>query len=64
MPRNWPAGPAWLRLVCRVLRAACRLESGTARISYSDWNTAVLPPPPPASKVVTVSMLAAGLNGG
>jgi hypothetical protein len=41
-----------------------RLESGTARISYSDWNTAVLPPPPPASKVVTVSMLAAGLNGG
>jgi hypothetical protein len=47
-----------------VLRAACRLESGTARISYSDWNTAVLPPPPPASKVVTVSMLAAGLNGG
>ena len=36
------------------------LESGTARINYWDWNTAVLPPPPPASKVVTVSMLAAG----
>jgi hypothetical protein len=37
-----------------------RIQFGTNRIAFSDWNTAKLPPPPPASKVVTTGQLATG----
>jgi hypothetical protein len=30
---------------------------GNARIDFSDWNTAVIPPPPPAKDVVDLSQL-------
>lgn len=37
-----------------------RIQSGANQLTYSDWNTAALPPPPPASKVITNSQLVTG----
>jgi hypothetical protein len=37
-----------------------RIQSGGSNLTFSDWNTAKLPPPPPASKVITTGQLATG----
>ena len=37
-----------------------RIQSGSSHLTFSDWNTAKLPPPPPASKVITTGQLATG----